>query len=79
MKRKLFFGAAFLFIAWAATYCTDLGDCQFCKIVERTSGGTLVNSGTEAEYCGDDIDAYIAANPPVTNPSTGNVTQVECD
>ena len=67
-----------MFIAWAATSCNDLGDCQFCKIVERTSGGDLVNSGSESEYCGSDLDAFKAANPTITNPVTGNVTKVEC-
>lgn len=78
MKRKVISAAAFLVLAWAATSCSDLADCQFCKIVERTSGGTEVNSGSETEYCGTDLDAFKAANPAITNPVTGNVTKVEC-
>jgi hypothetical protein len=79
MKRKAISGALFLFLAWAATSCSDLGDCQFCKIVESTSSGTEVNSGSETEYCGTDLEAFKAANPTITNPVTGNVTKVECN
>ncbi|MEI6049060.1 MAG: hypothetical protein WCS03_09200 [Bacteroidota bacterium] len=78
MKRKFIFGAAFLFMAWAATSCDSLTDCQFCKIVTRTSGGTEVTSGSETEYCGSDLIAFKAANPTITNPVTFNVTKVEC-
>jgi hypothetical protein len=76
MKRKILFGAAFIFVAWAATSCEK--SCQFCKIVTRTSGGTEVTSGSASEYCGTDLIAYKAANPTITNPVTGNVTKVEC-
>jgi hypothetical protein len=79
MKRKVIALAALLFLAWAASTCGDMGDCQNCKIVERTSGGDEVNSGPVSERCGDDIDAYKAANPTITNPVTGNVTGVECN
>jgi hypothetical protein len=78
MKRKLLFGASFLFISWAATSCKTLTDCQFCKIVTRTSTGIEVSSGSQSEYCGADLVAYKAANPSITNPVTGNVTKVEC-
>ena len=77
MKRKLIFGASFLFIAWAATSCKSLTDCQLCKIVTRTSGGTEVTSGSETEYCGTDLVAY-KATPANTDPVTFNVTRVEC-
>ena len=80
MKRNLLFGAAFLFIAWAATSCSDLGDCQTCKIVTRkTSDNSIVSSDGGSEYCGTEIDDYKAANPTITNPVLGTVTQVECN
>jgi hypothetical protein len=75
MKRKLLFGATFLVIAWAATSCEKT--CQFCKIVTRTSAGVEVTSGSQSEYCGTDLIAY-KATPTITNPTTGNVTKVEC-
>jgi hypothetical protein len=78
MKRKLLFAALFLFVLWIAQSCNDQGDCQSCKIVERDSNHDVVSSGPVSEYCGSDIDDYKSANPPVTNPVTGNITQVEC-
>jgi hypothetical protein len=78
MKRKIFFGVALLFIAWAATSCKVLTDCQFCKFVTRTSGGAVVTSGSETEYCGSDLIAFKAANPTITDPYSGNVTKLEC-
>jgi hypothetical protein len=77
MKRKFIFGAALLFIAWAATSCNPLTDCQLCKIVTRTSGGTEVSSGSDTEYCGTDLIAY-KATPTVVDPVTHYVTKVEC-
>ena len=78
MKRFLLYVAAFVILIWVASSCSDSNDCQFCKIVERTSGGTIVNSGSETEYCGSDLDNYKSSNPDVTDPVTGNVTRVEC-
>lgn len=53
MKRKILSGAVFLFIAWAATSCEALSDCQFCKTVSTDSRDGSVNEGTsETEYCG---------------------------
>jgi hypothetical protein len=73
MKRKLFFGASFLFIAWAFTSCESLG-CKFCKTVTYENG-SVIQSGTETEYCGADL---------VTKENTPDivvgslVTKVEC-
>ncbi len=75
MKRKFLFGAAFLLIAWAATSCKSLTDCQFCKLVERTSSGAIVSSGSETEYCGADLIA-IKAIPPASVGS--NTAKYEC-
>jgi hypothetical protein len=70
MKRKLLFGASFLFIAWAATSCTALSDCKFCKLVETDSSTGTVTNGSETEYCGAALIA-IEAKSPVT---TGTLT-----
>jgi hypothetical protein len=77
MKRKLLFGAVFLFVVWAATSCEK--SCKTCKIVTRTSDGTEVDSNGGSEYCGAEIAAYKLANPTITNPVSHNVTKVECN
>ncbi|MBK7711321.1 MAG: hypothetical protein IPN67_09400 [Bacteroidales bacterium] len=80
MKRKVISGAAFLLLAWAVNSCSDLGDCQTCKIVTRnTSDDSIVTSDGGTEYCGTEIDDFKAANPTITNPVLGTVTQVECN
>lgn len=80
MKKNLLFGAALLFIAWAATSCKDLTDCQTCKIVTRNeSDNSLVTSDSGTEYCGSDLIAFKAANPKITNPVLHTYTQVECN
>ncbi|HUX58101.1 MAG TPA: hypothetical protein VMV77_14075 [Bacteroidales bacterium] len=77
MKRKLLFGAAFLFVVWAATSCEALSDCKVCKLVTRDSSGDIVNSGSDTEYCGTDL-ITIQATPSVTNPLSGDITTYEC-
>lgn len=79
MKKKICYLSFLVMLACAATSCKKaLNDCEFCKIVTRTSGGTEVSSTGETEYCGADLIAFKAANPTITNPVTGNVTKVEC-
>ena len=74
MKSKLLFGASFLFIAWAFTSCEALSDCGFCKNVTYENG-SVINEGSETEYCGDALIAK-KATPPVTVGSL--TTKVEC-
>jgi len=74
MKRKLFLGASFLFIAWAFTSCEALSDCGFCKNVTYENG-SVINEGTETEYCGQDLITK-KATPPVTVGAL--TTKVEC-
>ena len=62
MKRKLWFGTACLALAFAVTSCEELGGCEKCKMVTRTSAGDIVNSGAETEYCGSDL-VTIKATP----------------
>ncbi|MCX6325768.1 MAG: hypothetical protein NT144_03810 [Bacteroidia bacterium] len=74
MKRKLLFGAAFLFVAWAATSCEALSGCKVCKYVIYENS-SVVSSGSETEYCGADLIKQEAV-PDVT---VGNqTTKVEC-
>jgi hypothetical protein len=80
MKKYLLFGAAFLFIAWAATSCKELTGCQTCKIVTRNiSDDSLVTSDSGTEYCDDELTAFKEANPRITNTVLGIYTQVECN
>jgi hypothetical protein len=74
MKRKLLFGAAFLFVAWAATSCEALSGCKFCKNVTYEAGA-VINSGSETEYCGTDLITK-EATPDVTVGAL--TTKVEC-
>jgi hypothetical protein len=74
MKRKLLFGTLFLLMAWAFNSCEALSDCGFCKNVTYENG-SVINEGTESEYCGDDLIKK-KATPPVTVGSL--TTKVEC-
>lgn len=74
MKRKLLFGAMFLFLVWAATSCEAISGCKKCKNVTYENG-SVINSGSETEYCGADLIAK-EATPDAT---VGNLTvKVEC-
>jgi len=74
MKRKILFGAGLLFVALAFNACEALGDCGFCKNVTYENG-SVINSGTETEYCGTDLVTQ-KAKPDITIGSL--VTKVEC-
>jgi hypothetical protein len=75
MKRKLLFGAAFLFVAWAATSCEALGGCKVCKNVVYENG-KVINPGTATEYCGADLVSQEA----IPDYTVGTLTtKVECN
>jgi hypothetical protein len=74
MKRKLILGVSFLFIAWAFTSCEALSDCGFCKNVTYENG-TVINEGSETEYCGQELIAKKATLPVTVGSLT---TKVEC-
>jgi hypothetical protein len=75
MKRKLLFGASFIFIAWAATSCEALSDCKKCKTVTTDSATNQVTEGTETEYCGAKLIAIETTAPITTGTQT---TKYEC-
>ena len=79
MKRKIFSAILFLFIAFGFSACEALTDCETCKIVTRNSSGTIIATDIEGEYCGATLIAWKAANPTVTNSTTGEVTSLECN
>lgn len=74
MKRKLYFGAAFLLLTWAITSCDKLSDCKMCKYVTYENGVATV-TGTETEYCGTDLITKQAAPDAVIGTLT---TKFEC-
>jgi hypothetical protein len=74
MKKNLLFGASFLFIAWAATSCTALSDCKFCKMVTTDSSTGQVTDGNETEYCGAALVAIEAKTPVTTGTLTTKYT-----
>jgi hypothetical protein len=76
MRRKLIFGVSFLVIAWTFTSCESLSDCGFCKDVTYETGNPdPIQTGTETEYCGQDL-VNKKATAPVTVGSL--TTKVEC-
>jgi hypothetical protein len=74
MKRKLISVASFLLITWAFTSCEALSDCGFCKEVTYENN-SVVNEGTETEYCGTDLAKQKAIQPVTIGSLT---TKVEC-
>jgi hypothetical protein len=74
MKRKLLFGAAFLCVAWAVTSCEALSGCKKCRDVIYENG-SVVNPGTDVEYCGTELIKK-EATPNVTIGAL--TTKVEC-
>lgn len=78
MKKKIVFAVLFILIAWSFTACDALlKNCQACKIVTRTSGGTEVSSGDETMYCDTELLRVKTADP-IIDQSSGNVTKYEC-
>jgi len=75
MIRKLLFGAAFLFVAWAATSCEELSGCKICKMVKTDSLNGNVIEEDETEYCGAELIAIEAKTPTTTGTIT---TKYQC-
>lgn len=72
MKKKLIYAAAFFLIAISFNACES--NCKFCKTVTYENG-TVINEGSETEYCGADLIAK-EATPDVVVGSLR--TSVEC-
>jgi hypothetical protein len=68
MKRKLLFGATFLLVAWAATYCEALSGCKVCKQVTYIDG-IFDHEGNPQDYCDADL-IRIEATPDYVNGTT---------
>ena len=70
MKRTLLFGASFLFIAWAATSCSALTNCKFCKLQTTDSSTGEITDGSETEYCDAKLISIEAQLPKTTGTLT---------
>jgi len=49
MKKTLLYAAGFIFVTVSFTSCTK--NCKVCQQNTYNSGGTLLTSGTDQEYC----------------------------
>ena len=74
MKKKIIYAVCFIVFLITAPSCSKT--CSFCKLVTTDSGGNVINSGSETEYCGADLIAFKAANLPTT--VGGNTTTYSC-
>ena len=58
MKRNLIYILFFLLIAWAATSCEAISNCELCKwVTTDSSNGDVTEATVETEYCGADLIA----------------------
>ena len=64
MKKKLLFVAAFVLLALAFNSCSVLNNCKMCALVSYENG-SVINTGTETQYCGTDLLTE-EAKPDVT-------------
>lgn len=63
-----------MLITWSVTSCELLKNCKFCKSVTYENS-SVVNSGTETEYCGADLVKQEA----IMDVTIGSLTtKVEC-
>jgi hypothetical protein len=63
MKRILSLAAGFVFIALSFTSCQK--NCKVCQQNTYNSGGTLLTTGSDTEYCDASL-LRIEATPDVT-------------
>jgi hypothetical protein len=74
MKKKLIFAAAFVLMAWSFNSCSLFNKCKMCAYVEYENG-SVINTGTETEYCGSDLVKQEA----IPDMTVGSITtKVEC-
>jgi hypothetical protein len=63
MKRILLYTAGFLFVAMSFTSCQK--NCKVCQQNTYDSGGNLLTTGTDTEYCDASL-IRIEATPDLT-------------
>jgi len=63
MKRILLYASGFVFIALSFTSCQK--NCKVCQQNTYNSGGTLLTTGSDTEYCDASL-LRIEATPDVT-------------
>jgi hypothetical protein len=75
MKKKIIYVLFLFLVAWGFTSCESLfQNCKMCKTVTYENG-SIINEGTESEYCGADLLTK-EATPDVVVGAL--VTKVEC-
>ena len=76
MKRKLAYAACLLLVAFTFKACDMLGSgCQTCQLV-KYENNNLIDPGTPAEYCDNDL-VIIKTTPPST--VNGVTSRWECN
>jgi hypothetical protein len=69
MKRKIIVGISFIIMTLAFNACESLGSCKICKQVTYDTGdNSIIEEGTEAEYC----DAALIAIEAKSDVVVGN-------
>jgi hypothetical protein len=68
MKRKLMYAAAFVLIALSFPSCQK--NCKVCQQNTYDSGGTLLTTGSDTEYC----DAYLLGIEATKDVTVAGVT-----
>jgi hypothetical protein len=68
MKRKLYYAAFLVFIAFSFTSCQK--NCKVCQQNTYDSGGTILTTGSETEYC----DAYLLGIEATKDVTVAGVT-----
>lgn len=68
MKRKLMLAACFVFIALSFTSCQN--NCKVCQQNTYDSGGNLLTTGSDTEYC----DAALLGIEATKDVTVGGVT-----
>jgi hypothetical protein len=74
MKRRLIYGAAFLFVMFSMTSCEAIGDCKVCQDV-KYENGVVISASPETQYCGTELINQ-ESRPDFTLGSV--TTKVEC-
>jgi hypothetical protein len=68
MKRKLMYAAGFVLIALSVGSCEK--NCKTCQQNTYNSGGTLLTTGSESDYCDAELIAIQATKDVTINGVT---------
>lgn len=76
MKKVLYVGFLLAFLSIAMYSCLE-ESCSFCREVTRESDGSVIEQGSDIEFCGSELDSIEFDTEPVT--IGGVTTKWECD